>query len=89
VAAASDLEAIATYLQLNQRSFAAATIRKLYGAVQSFKKFPFSGRIGRKPGTRELVLAPLPYLVVYSVDENAIHILRFLHTCRDGSPNAQ
>jgi plasmid stabilization system protein ParE len=39
--------------------------------------------MGRKPGTRELVLAPLPYLVIYSVDEQFIHILRILHTSRE------
>ena len=89
LAAASDLEAIANYLHLNHPSFAAETIQKLYASVQSLKNFPFSGRIGRKPGTRELVLAPLPYLLVYSVDENAIHILRFLHTSRDLPRDAQ
>ena len=86
LAAASDLEAIANYLYLNHPSFAANTIQKLYGAVQSLKTFPFSGRIGRKPGTRELVLVPLPYLLIYSVDEDAIHVLRFLHTSRNVPP---
>jgi len=40
------------------------------------------GRPGMKVGRRELVLAPLPYLLIYAVDDNAIHILRFLHTSR-------
>jgi plasmid stabilization system protein ParE len=44
---------------------------------------PYSGRIGTKPGTRELVLVPLPYLMIYAVDEKSIHILRFLHTAQD------
>jgi toxin ParE1/3/4 len=83
LAAAGDLEAVANYLRLNHPPLAVDTIQKLYIAVQSLKKFPFSGRAGRKAGTRELVLAPLPYLLVYSVDETAIHILRFLHTSRD------
>jgi plasmid stabilization system protein ParE len=35
------------------------------------------------PGTRELVLAPLPYILIYSLTTDAIHILRILHTSRD------
>jgi len=36
-----------------------------------------------KSGTRELVLAPLPYLTIYAVDDHSIHILRFLHAAQD------
>lgn len=35
------------------------------------------------PDVRELVLAPLPYILIYSVTSDAINILRFLHTSRD------
>jgi len=83
LAAAGDLESIATYLHLHHPSFAAETIERLYKAAQSLKKFPHSGRIGRMSGTRELVLTPLPYLLVCSVDDQAVHILRFLHTSRE------
>jgi toxin ParE1/3/4 len=86
LAAAGDLEAIGSYLHLHHPSFAPETIRRLYAAAQSLKKFPFSGRVGRKNGTRELVLAPLPYLLIYAVDDNAIHVLRFLHTSQDWRP---
>jgi toxin ParE1/3/4 len=30
-------------------------------------------------GTRELVLTPLPYIVVYRIADDVIHILRILH----------
>jgi len=89
MAAAGDLEEIASYLHLHHHSLAADTIQRLYAAAQSLKKFPFLGRVGRLSGTRELVLAPLPYLLIYSVDEDAIHILRFLHTSRDRSQEPQ
>jgi addiction module RelE/StbE family toxin len=35
--------------------------------------------LGKKQGTRELVLAPLPYLMVYRIDGDIIHIARILH----------
>jgi plasmid stabilization system protein ParE len=38
-----------------------------------------------KSGTRELVVAPLPYLLVYAVDNHAILILRFLHAAQERS----
>jgi len=83
MAAADDLEGIANYLYLHHPSFAASTLKRLYGAAKSLKSFPYLGRIGMKSGTRELVLAPLPYLLIYAVDDQSIHILRFLHTAQD------
>lgn len=83
VAAADDLEGIANYLYLYHPSFAASTIQRLYDAAKSLKVFPFAGRTGKKSGTRELVLAPLPYLMIYAVDEHSVHILRFLHASQD------
>jgi toxin ParE1/3/4 len=41
--------------------------------------FPHRGRPGKKEGTRELVLSPLPYLVVYGISGDAVHIVRVLH----------
>jgi len=83
MAAADDLEGISNYLYLHHPSFAASTIQRLYDAAKSLREFPQMGRIGRKSGTREFVLAPLPYLMIYSVDEDSVHILRFLHTSQD------
>jgi plasmid stabilization system protein ParE len=83
MAAADDLEGIANYLFLHHPTFAASTLQRLYDAAKSLKTFPYAGRAGMKSGTRELVLAPLPYLMIYAVDDHAIHILRFLHTAQD------
>jgi plasmid stabilization system protein ParE len=37
------------------------------------------GRPGRVAGTRELALAPLPFIVVYRVREYRVEIARILH----------
>jgi plasmid stabilization system protein ParE len=37
------------------------------------------GGPGKKAGTRELVIASLPYLAVYRVHENVVELLRILH----------
>ena len=83
MAAAYDLEGISNYLHLHHPSFANSTIQRLYDAARSLKQFPYVGRVGKKSGTRELVLAPLPYLMIYCVDEQSVHILRFLHAAQD------
>jgi toxin ParE1/3/4 len=83
MAAADDLEGIAGYLHLHHPSFEAETIRRINDTAKSLKRFPFIGREGKISGTRELVLAPLPYLIVYSVDDLWVHLLRILHTSRD------
>jgi len=83
MAAADDLESIANYLHFNHPAFASATLQRMFNATKLLKSFPFSGRVGMKSGTRELVLSPLPYVIIYAVDEQSIHILRFFHTAQD------
>ena len=45
---------------------------------------PYSGRIGRVHGTRELVVADTPYVVAYRVkaDEGSVGILAVIHGAR-------
>jgi addiction module RelE/StbE family toxin len=83
MAAADDLEGIADYLWLRHPSLAATTIQRLYDAAKRLKAYPYAGRVGSKSGTRELVLAPLPYLLIYTVDDQTIRILRFFHAAQD------
>jgi predicted transcriptional regulator/plasmid stabilization system protein ParE len=59
--------------------------------VQHLEDFPLLGRPGRSPGTRELMISHLPYLVVYSVDAadpQTVVILRVLHGARLWPPAA-
>ena len=56
--------------------------RRILAAVKQLADFPFRGRPGRSPDTRELVISGLPYLVIYSVetaDPRTTIILRVLH----------
>jgi addiction module RelE/StbE family toxin len=77
--AAADLERIADYLFEKTPVHALRIVLQLYESPQILIQFPYCGRMGRKPGTRELVLPSLPYVLIYSVSEDAIHVTRILH----------
>ena len=77
--AANDLEQITDYLFENAPGRAGELVREIYDAASALLKFPHRGRPGRKEGTRELVLSPLPYVVVYQIAAEVIHIARILH----------
>ena len=62
---------------------AQSTIRRLYDAARSLKQFSNRGRIGQLDGTRELVVTPLPYIIVYGVEAQMVNILRVIHTSED------
>lgn len=50
-----------------------ATMRKLYDTIRSLKQMPLCGRVGLE-GTREIVLSPLPYIVVYRLRAEAVEV---------------
>ncbi len=51
----------------------------IYEAAESLQQMPLLGRVGRKPGTRELVIAGLPFVMIYRVKSEAVDVLRVLH----------
>jgi plasmid stabilization system protein ParE len=51
--------------------------------LASLESFSNRGRGGRIGGTRELVLAPLPYIVVYRVKTDAVEIVRIYHSAQN------
>jgi toxin ParE1/3/4 len=63
-----------------ERPAAAASVgRRILNAVEGLGDLPVRGRLGRSPDARELPIAGLPYLVVYSVAPATVVILRALH----------
>lgn len=84
-AAAADLDQIKDYLIEHHPDLAQPTMLKLYAAILSLKRMPNRGRPGRERNTRELVLAPLPYIAAYRVNAEAIEILHIHHGARDRS----
>ena len=47
--------------------------------IQQLTAFPTSGRAGRVPGTREVVISNTPFIAGYAVDHGRIVILSIYH----------
>lgn len=77
--AAEDLASIYRYQKAAWPARAQTTVTALYSAIMSLPGAPHKGRPGRNPGTRELVISPMPYLIVYRVEREAIQIVRIRH----------
>jgi toxin ParE1/3/4 len=82
-AAADDLEGIHSYLSEHHPSFAQSTVRLLYETILSVRRFPLLGRLGDAPGTRELILPRLPYIIVYRTTPQLVEIIRIWHAAQD------
>jgi toxin ParE1/3/4 len=78
--AAEDLTRICDHFRHDSGESAALRIaRSVLSDLSVLVRFPNSGRVGRKPGTRELVVARLPYIAIYRIHGGAVEVLRVLH----------
>ena len=81
--ASQDLDDIAVYIGQDSPASAIRVILELKERSESMLvAHPAAGRSGRLLGTRELVIASLPYIVAYRVRESNIEILRVMHSSR-------
>jgi toxin ParE1/3/4 len=81
--AAADLAAISDYLAASLPAYRDRTIREIYNGVGDLKRFPYRGPRGRRPGTRELLVQRMPYVVVYRIRDECIEVVRILHGAQD------
>jgi toxin ParE1/3/4 len=74
--AADDLERIIERVRRYDPRAARALVNRIFERCASLQTVPNRGRIA---GTRELVLALLPYIAVYRVKPDAVEIVRIYH----------
>ena len=78
-----DLDGVAQYIEADNPSAAARVVLEIIDQVETLiPQHPAIGRPGRVPGTRELVIRGLPYIVPYRIRDNRVELLRVLHTAR-------
>lgn len=58
---------------------AARVARRVREAVGNLASYPAAGRVGRVPGTRELVVSGTPFVIPYRVAARRVEILRVFH----------
>jgi addiction module RelE/StbE family toxin len=80
--AAEDFTRIVDRIRADNPAAALRVARMIYTSVAELRKFPNRGRIGLATGTRELVFPPRPYIVVYEVHNDQVHILRIRHAAQ-------
>jgi toxin ParE1/3/4 len=81
--AEGDLDAIADYIGQDNPAAAARVVLELLDQAETvLSRSPAIGRPGRVLGTREFVIAGLPYIIAYRVRDKDLEILRVLHTSR-------
>jgi toxin ParE1/3/4 len=78
-----DLASIIEYIAQDNPPAAEKVYRAIADTVHQLADFPEMGRPGRLPETRELRVAPLPYLIVYQMTPDRVTILAIFHTSRD------
>ncbi len=80
--AINDLVQIRRFIAMDNPSAAAKVADRIRSAVPELADQPGMGRPGRVPGTREMVLVDVPYVIAYRVEGNCVVILRVLHSSR-------
>ena len=80
--ALANLNAEAEYIAQDDPAAASRVVNLIVEAVKRLREFPASGRPGRVPGTRELVIPGTPYIVPYRVRGDSVEILRVFHAAR-------
>ncbi|MDL2410673.1 type II toxin-antitoxin system RelE/ParE family toxin [Rhizobium calliandrae] len=72
------LEEIGAHIEKENPDAAARVVARIVTAVDMLAELPASGRPGRIKGTREVVLADIPYIIPYRVSGH-IEIITVMH----------
>ena len=74
----SNLENLIDYIYQENAHAAEAIHNCIINAIKQLSLFPAIGREGRIRNTREIVSC-YPYIVIYTIKDNYIKILRIIH----------
>jgi toxin ParE1/3/4 len=81
--AAVDFERLVERIRAENPAAAHRIARRIYQAIELLRVFPMRGRPGLVSDTRELVFPGLPYIVVYEIADDQVHVLRIRHGAQD------
>ena len=72
------LDDIGAYIEQDNPDAAARVVARIVTAVDMLSELPATGRAGRIKGTREVVLADIPYIIPYRVGRD-IEVITVMH----------
>lgn len=79
--AVSDLDNIQKYIADDDANIAVEIIFYILDKIEFWlPKYKHLGHAGRVLGTRELILSQYPYIIVYTVKNNCLYVVRILHS---------
>ena len=81
----SDIEGIRQYIEGRNPRAATEVIARIRIAAERLGSWPYIGHGGRVPGTYEWVVAGLPYIIVYEIDDRAdeVAIIAVFHAAQN------
>jgi toxin ParE1/3/4 len=83
--AIADLTEIKQYIEQDKPDAARRTAQKILSSAERLAKHPHLGHPGREPGTRELGVPGMPYIISYTIHRGCLAILAVLHTSHNFS----
>ena len=81
----ADLSEIVHYIAQTDPAAALGIWDEIERQVERLRDHPQSGRVGRVYGTRELVVAGTPFIVIYRIAQT-VELFRVLHGARQWPP---
>ncbi len=85
VEALADLNDQLSYIAADSPTIAAQVAARIENSLSRLELFPHSGRAGAVPGTYELVVPRLPFIVVYRVT-GFVEIIAVFHAAQKREP---
>jgi plasmid stabilization system protein ParE len=73
------LREIREYVARDKPEAAERLAIRIVAMVEALRTHPHLGRTGAEPGTRELVIGSIPYIVMYRVESNRVVISTIWH----------
>ncbi len=80
--ARAHLRHVHDYIAQDNPKAAVDVVARILEAVEKLQDYPASGRHGRVPHTRELVIQGTPFFIAYRVRKATLEIIVVLHQAR-------
>ncbi len=76
------LDQVGVFIARDDPQAAARVVARIVSTVELLSEQPAMGRVGRVPGTRELVFADISHIVPYRGGPDAVEVLAVMHTAQ-------